>query len=431
MWKIITSIFKAIFGSDEKSDPSPATKAPPGPAIDWTKIEEGTVEFYRAAFIQMAQDPGYSSVIKAAANKVLAGKSRYLAVAARTGIPWWVIGLIHYKEASCSFAGVLHNGEKIIGTGKKTTLVPKGRGPFSTWEDAAVDAITLNGSRWNSVRNAKPELGAIFHALERYNGTGYLTGAGKADTTPYLWGMSSVNDDYGIYYADGKFDPKRSSNGSAGIAVILRELMDMGAVTVEIGPLKFSTAPSSPDAGSDEIGAGLVAIAEKNGIPTDPVRKMIELQKKDRPGKNPVNWGMINFGKHSKEERFYLFDRVAGTVLKLHTSHGSGSDANHDGIADKFSNVSGSKCSSLGFYRCAETYIGKHGTSLRLDGMETTNSNARARAVVIHSATYVGPDYVKKNGKCGRSEGCPAIDLAEIKNVISRLQNGSPLYAWK
>lgn len=82
-----------------------------------------------------------STRINAEAARIEANRSRYEVVSKATGVPWDVIGVIHYRESSGSFAGVLHNGQKIIGTGKKTTLVPKGRGPFSTWEDAAVDAL--------------------------------------------------------------------------------------------------------------------------------------------------------------------------------------------------------------------------------------------------------------------------------------------------
>lgn len=178
----------------------------------------------------------------------------------------------------------------------------------------------------------------------------------------------------------------------------------------------------------EEIGAGLKDLAAEAGVPLSAIDTLIAGQKKHRPGKNPRYWAVVNLGLHSSKRRFFVFDRVGKEVFAHFTAHGSGSDTNHDGIADKFSNVSGSNCSSLGFYRCAETYMSaKNGLSMRLDGMDATNSNARARAVVVHPATYVAASYIKANGKAGRSQGCPALDPAVSKEVIGMLKDGSPL----
>jgi len=187
----------------------------------------------------------------------------------------------------------------------------------------------------------------------------------------------------------------------------------------------------SPAAGiGEEIGAGLLDLAAEHGISRLAIEELIVGQKKHRPGKNPRYWAVIDFSKHSSVRRFYVLDRIGKTVFAHFTTHGNGSDPNHDGIADKFSNISGSNCSSLGFYRCAETYISsKNGLSLKLDGMDSGNSNARARAVVIHPASYASAAYIKANGKAGRSQGCPALDPTVSKDVIDMLKNGSPLMA--
>jgi hypothetical protein len=110
----------------------------------------------------------------------------------------------------------------------------------------------------------------------------------------------------------------------------------------------------------------------------------------------------------------------------MHVAHGSGSDTNHDGVATAFSNTSGSHMSSLGFMLTAETYNGKHGESLRMDGLESRNSNVRARAIVVHSASYVDPDL----SKMGRSQGCPAVSLANIKDFMAKTKNGSLYYIY-
>ncbi len=134
---------------------------------------------------------------------------------------------------------------------------------------------------------------------------------------------------------------------------------------------------------------------------------------------------IINFAQSSKTKRFYIINMKTGKVWAIRTAHGKGSDANHDGYAEKFSNVSGSNASSLGVYRTAETYYGKHGLSLKLDGLSSTNSNARRRAVVIHGASYVQEANVIQ----GRSWGCPAVSMNNRDTVIQLLKGGSLIFA--
>lgn len=134
---------------------------------------------------------------------------------------------------------------------------------------------------------------------------------------------------------------------------------------------------------------------------------------------------VINFAQSSKEKRFYIIDMKTGKVMAIHTAHGKGSDPDHDGYATKFSNSSGSNASSLGFYTTAETYSGKHGLSLKLDGRSSTNSNARSRAVVIHGADYVSESSVIQ----GRSWGCPAVTMSLRTQVINMLKGGALINA--
>lgn len=134
---------------------------------------------------------------------------------------------------------------------------------------------------------------------------------------------------------------------------------------------------------------------------------------------------VIDFSKKSSKPRFFVIDLVTGGVWALRTAHGSGSDHDHDGFATSFGNISGSKKSSLGFYRTAETYPGSNGYSLRLDGLSTTNSKARSRAIVIHGANYVSDRTVIQ----GRSSGCPAVSHTNRDKLINRIKNGSLIYA--
>ncbi len=134
---------------------------------------------------------------------------------------------------------------------------------------------------------------------------------------------------------------------------------------------------------------------------------------------------VIDFSLRSTKARFHIINMNTGAVWSIHTAHGKGSDADHDGYAEKFSNKSGSNASSLGFYLAAETYSGSKGLSLRLDGLSSTNSNARARAVVIHGASYVKESSVIQ----GRSWGCPAVAMNLRDNVVQSLKGGSLIYA--
>lgn len=87
--------------------------------------------------------------------------------------------------------------------------------------------------------------------------------------------------------------------------------------------------------------------------------------------------------------------------------------------------------SSPGFYRTAETYYGKHGYSLKLDGLEEgVNDHARERLIVIHGADYVSTDFINKHGRIGRSWGCPALPLHLTKEVIDLIKEGSCLFIY-
>jgi hypothetical protein len=176
----------------------------------------------------------------------------------------------------------------------------------------------------------------------------------------------------------------------------------------------------------------LTLMAEAAGISTYPVKKMIEYHKENCPEKKLRYWGYIDFSLHSKEERFYEFDVQLKTLTKYHVAHGKGSDEDFDGYLDKWSNKDGSLCSSKGLYLCSEPYTStlKFGRALRLDGLDTTNSNARDRGVVLHGADYVDPKYIKKNGKAGRTYGCFGVSFDHISSLINKFKNGSFIYAW-
>jgi lysozyme family protein len=214
--------------------------APPvdGPITTGQDADEGTAPWYRKMFARCKVSPGKESMLKSAVAQITRGMPQYREVAKRLGAEdvenfSFILGAIHFKEASCDFTGVLHNGERIIGTGKKTSLVPKGRGPFSSWADAAVDAIGIESTRWVKLLANEGDIGDVLWALERYNGTGYISGAGKTETSPYLWACSNINDGKGKYVADGHFDSGASTGATPGAALILKNLSESGLFKVK------------------------------------------------------------------------------------------------------------------------------------------------------------------------------------------------------
>lgn len=138
---------------------------------------------------------------------------------------------------------------------------------------------------------------------------------------------------------------------------------------------------------------------------------------------------VVDFSLPSTEKRFWVIDLDTKEVLfNDYVAHGRNSGNN---VAEKFSNIPSSYTSSLGFYVTAEKYHGKHGLSLRLDGMDKGfNDNARKRAIVIHGADYVSPDFIKKYGRLGRSLGCPSVPMDVHEDVINTIYGGSVLFIY-
>lgn len=138
---------------------------------------------------------------------------------------------------------------------------------------------------------------------------------------------------------------------------------------------------------------------------------------------------IIDFSLPSNSKRLFVIDLVSGELLfNTFVSHGRGSGTV---LATRFSNAFNSFKSSLGFYTTADTYTGKHGYSLRLEGQEAgINDNAFNRGIVIHSANYVNEQAAKNRGYIGRSQGCPAIPEALKKPIIETIRNGSCLFVY-
>ncbi|MBF9220458.1 murein L,D-transpeptidase catalytic domain family protein [Hymenobacter ruricola] len=137
---------------------------------------------------------------------------------------------------------------------------------------------------------------------------------------------------------------------------------------------------------------------------------------------------LIDFSRPSQQKRLWVIDLEKAKVL-FHTlvAHGKASGAD---VPVAFSDKNGSEMSSLGFYRTAPTtYTGKHGLSLKIVGLDPGfNTHAESRAVVVHGAEYVCEDFVKAHGRLGRSQGCPALPVAETAAIVKAIKGGSVIY---
>lgn len=148
---------------------------------------------------------------------------------------------------------------------------------------------------------------------------------------------------------------------------------------------------------------------------------------------NPHYATVVDFSVHSSKKRMHVIDMKTGVVYSYYAAHGKGSESSpsdDDGYANKFSNVSGSNASSLGMYKTVNEYQGANGISMRLQGLESTNSNAMTRAIVVHGADYVSPSVVKRTGRIGRSQGCPAVERRVAEGLIKTLKGGSLMLGW-
>jgi L,D-transpeptidase catalytic domain len=141
--------------------------------------------------------------------------------------------------------------------------------------------------------------------------------------------------------------------------------------------------------------------------------------------------GIADFSLPSRTPRFHLLSLADGSVRSHLVAHGRGSDPTHSGWLERFSNEPHSFATSSGAYRTDSVYVGGHGRSMRLDGLDPTNSNAAARAIVVHGAWYVSDEMVGHTGMLGRSEGCFAVAESSLDEILARLGPGRLIYAGK
>ena len=204
----------------------------------------------------------------------------------------------------------------------------------------------------------------------------------------------------------------------------------MGAVTAEaqavgVAPRRAKAAPGSFDWDSwddDAIGTvdkkvfkmalGAARCAVKSGVTSDPKTLTV-----------------IDYSKPSTATRFWVFDLNKRELLYEElVAHGQGSGEN---LATMFSNEADTHRTSIGLFVTQDTYVGRNGYSLRLNGLDRGfNDRARARAIVMHGAPYVSASFAKAQGRLGRSWGCPALSEAVARNVIDTVKGGSLVFSY-
>lgn len=141
--------------------------------------------------------------------------------------------------------------------------------------------------------------------------------------------------------------------------------------------------------------------------------------------------GVADFSLPSRAPRFHLVKLADGSVQSHLVAHGRGSDPSRTGWLERFSNEPRSNATSAGAYRTGSFYVGAHGHSIRLEGLDPSNSNALSRAIVVHGAWYVSEEMLSFSGILGRSQGCFAVASSSLPAIMTRLGPGRLIYADK
>jgi len=191
------------------------------------------------------------------AKKVIVNKSRYLEVERRTSVPWFVVGCLHMRESNGDFKTYLGNGQPL---NRVTTIVPKGRGPWGSFEDGAEDALEIDHldqvKAWSAAR--------VAYAMESFNGFGYRSPS-RNIPSPYLWGGTNVQKS-GKFVRDGVYNPKVMDPQIGGMAV-LKQIMKLDSTA------KFSASPQKPAAPPADETPTVSPKAEDNESQLKPLAK--------------------------------------------------------------------------------------------------------------------------------------------------------------
>ncbi|HSH48463.1 MAG TPA: murein L,D-transpeptidase catalytic domain family protein [Halomonas sp.] len=201
-----------------------------------------------------------------------------------------------------------------------------------------------------------------------------------------------------------------------------------------------AAALAAPDARANTFVAQLEASSSQHSLPQaselarlapsanpDVLRLAVQALRCADPGAERL--AVIDFSMPSNDKRLWVFDLSARQLLFSElVSHGRGSG---DAMASQFSNVPESFQSSIGLFRTGSSYSGRNGYSMRLEGLEAgINDKAFERAIVVHGADYVSEDFIAKNGRLGRSHGCPAVPSAVAAPLIDSIKDSQYLFSY-
>lgn len=230
--KTLKALGVVIPGSETPAAPAPVIVDPLDQAagVGPNPFKRGSPAFYEFLYKGLVFDKGREAQILAATKVLLGQKSRAFPMEQKTRVPWPLLGSLNIMEGGGGFDKYLGNGQSIH---RVTTIVPKGRGPFPTWEDGVMDALKIDGLL--NVLNWS--LGLMLKYAEQFNGTGYLLYHHNSDTprqwpftseSPYIFSCSNINDGTGKYTSDGHYDANADANKQVGVATMLKQMELMG-----------------------------------------------------------------------------------------------------------------------------------------------------------------------------------------------------------
>jgi hypothetical protein len=200
-----------------------------------------------------------------------------------------------------------------------------------------------------------------------------------------------------------------------------------------MAPVNRRTFIASAAAAAGTLALPARVFAQASGLDAKSAQ-ILEIARREVARAGEVLWrrdiaGIADFGVHSALPRFHFANLEAGTVSSFRVAHGMGSDPEHDGWLNRFSNEVGSNCTSRGAYISWEWYTGKYGTSVRLGSLDPDNSNTFDRAIVMHAADYCSEAHVERWGRLGRSNGCFALAPDDFLIALAQLSGGRLLFA--
>lgn len=223
----------------------------------------------------------------------------------------------------------------------------------------------------------------------------------------------------------------RGTISGLGFAVLSSSVLRASGGAPDVPPAPDAAAPGDATASGwtpTPAMPGLVA-SHRFGPILERARAALDTHKDSVPLRDRI--ALADFSASSNSLRFHIIDLIGGQTSSYLVAHGRGSDPEHTGYLQSFSNEPNSLATSEGAYRTGEVYDGVHGRAMRLVGLDSTNNNADMRAIVVHSAPYVSEDHIATWGKLGRSEGCFVVAPHLIAQVLGLLGPDRMIYAAK